>query len=97
MTNKKLFSDFNPSTTQEWEKIIQRDLKGSDYDKKLITKTIEGIDIKPYYRLEDLSKLEYLESLPGKYPYTRGNRTNNSKHKIRQNIIVKTFLSINLN
>ncbi len=95
MTNKKLFSDFNPSTTQEWEKIIQRDLKGSDYDKKLITKTIEGIDIKPYYRLEDLSKLEYLESLPGKYPYTRGNRTNNSKHKIRQNIIVKSFEEAN--
>ena len=95
MAHKKLFTGFNPSSTQEWETIIHKDLKGSDYDKKLITKTIEGIDIKPYYKLEDLSKLEYLESLPGKYPYTRGNRTNNSKHRIRQNIIVKSFEEAN--
>lgn len=96
MINKKLFSDFNPSTTQMWEEIIQRDLKGSDYDKKLITKTTEGIDIKPYYRLEDLANIEYLEAFPDSFPYVRGNKTENSRHKIRQNIVVKSFEEANI-
>jgi len=95
MTDKKLFSDFKPSTTKEWETKIQKDLKGADYDKRLITNTIEGINIKPYYRLEDLSDLEYLNSLPDNHPYLRGNKTDNSKHKIRQNILVDNFKDAN--
>lgn len=52
--HKSLFQDFEPVSTQAWEAVIQQDLKGADYEKKLIWKTLEGISVKPYYRSEDL-------------------------------------------
>ena len=36
---EKLFSEFPAVTTEEWEAVINKDLKGADYDKKLIWKT----------------------------------------------------------
>jgi methylmalonyl-CoA mutase len=39
-------------TTAEWEAQIARDLKGADYDKRLVWKTDEGIAVRPYYRSE---------------------------------------------
>ncbi len=50
----KIREDFPPVPTAEWEKIIQADLKGADYEKKLVWKTEEGLAVKPYYRAEDL-------------------------------------------
>ena len=83
---KKLFSEFPPVSTREWEEKIMADLKGADYQKKLIRKTDEGFDIKPYYRSEDLEDLGYLRSLPGECFYTRGNKKNNNNWLIRQDI-----------
>ncbi len=31
--NNKLFTEFPPVTTQQWEEKIKADLKGADYDK----------------------------------------------------------------
>ena len=70
--DKKLFSDFPPIPTSQWEEQIIADLKGADYEKKLIWKTGEGIEVRPYYRAEDLEGLEYLSSLPGEEPFVRG-------------------------
>lgn len=50
----RLREDFPPVTTEEWEAVIQSDLKGADYQKRLVWKTDEGIDVKPYYRSQDL-------------------------------------------
>lgn len=84
----KLFEEFPQVTTQQWEEIIKKDLKGADYEKKLVWKTLEGFDVKPYYRAEDLQQLEYLETLPGEYPYNRGDKTNCNDWIIRQDIDV---------
>ncbi len=43
---------FPPVTTAEWEAQIARDLKGADYEKRLVWKTDEGIAVRPYYRSE---------------------------------------------
>ncbi len=52
MTLKNLlFDDFNKVSSQEWKLKIQADLKGADYQ-TLITKTLEGIDIKPFYHYD---------------------------------------------
>lgn len=59
---KQLFTEFPEISTQEWEEKILADLKGADYQKKLIWKTDEGIDVKPYYRHEDLKSLKYLQN-----------------------------------
>ncbi len=39
--------------------------KGADYDRKLVWHTLDGFDMRPYYREEDLEKIAYLESHPG--------------------------------
>lgn len=55
-------------------KVIEKDLKGADYAKKLIWKTEENFSVKPYYRNEDIEALEYLEQYPNEYPFVRGNK-----------------------
>lgn len=49
---KHLMNDFKAVTAKEWRQKIQVDLKGADYE-SLITHTLEGIDIKPFYHQED--------------------------------------------
>jgi len=58
--SRQLFSEFPGISTREWEEKILGDLKGADYQKSLIWKSEEGIDVKPYYREEDLNSLQYL-------------------------------------
>jgi methylmalonyl-CoA mutase len=50
--------EFPPVPTSEWEKAIAKDLKGADYEKKLVWQTEEGIAVRPYYRKEHLAGLE---------------------------------------
>jgi len=50
----KLFSEFPEITREQWENAILQDLKGQDYNKKLIWNTEDGLRILPYYREEDL-------------------------------------------
>ncbi len=85
LKNEKLFSEFPPVSTKEWEEKINIDLKDADYNKKLIWNTTEGIKVKPYFRAEDLDSLEYLKTLPGAFPFVRGNKSEN-KWIIRQDI-----------
>ena len=89
MEDNKLFSEFPPVSTEKWEEVINKDLKGADYEKKLVWKTIEGFKVKPYYRAEDLQNLEYLDSNPGQKPYTRGKHADNNVWDIRQDITEK--------
>ena len=89
MENSKLFAEFPPVSTQEWEEVINKDLKGADYDKKLVWKTIEGFNVKPYYRAEDLESLSYLNTNPDEFPYTRGKQPNSNVWDIRQDIKAK--------
>ena len=84
--NNKLFNEFPPVSTTEWEDKIKADLKGADYEKKLIWKTDEGFPVRPYYRAENLQGLNYLETLPGEAPFVRGVRKDNNNWIIRQDI-----------
>lgn len=68
-----LSQDFPPVSTSEWEAQIQTDLKGADYEKKLVWRTEEGIPVRPYYRGENLTGLEgQTDSLPAQFPFVRG-------------------------
>jgi len=75
MANDHLLQEFPPVSTESWEEVIRRDLKGADYAKKLIWKTAEGLAVKPYYRAEDISDFEFLHAAPGVFPYARSART----------------------
>ena len=85
----KLFQEFPPVSTADWEKLIKKDLKGADYNKKLVWQTGQGFSVKPYYREEDLQGLEAKNILPGEFPFVRGNKIKGNDWYIRQNIQVK--------
>ena len=87
-SREKLFSDFSPVSTQDWMDKITVDLKGADYDKKLVWRTNEGFKVKPFYRKEDLDGMNITECLPGQFPYVRGNRKDDNTWLVRQNIKV---------
>lgn len=87
-SKETLFSDFPAVSTQEWMDKITVDLKGADYEKRLVWKTYEGFKVKPFYRQEDLEGLKTTEGLPGQFPYLRGNKKNDNTWFIRQDIQV---------
>lgn len=87
-SKETLFSDFPAVSTQEWMDKIIVDLKGADYEKRLVWKTNEGFKVKPFYRQEDLEGLKTTEGLPGQFPYLRGNKKNDNTWFIRQDIQV---------
>ena len=89
MTNKeKLFTEFTAPTTQEWLDKIEVDLKGADFQKRLVWRTNEGFNVQPFYRREDLANLKTPDALPGEFPFVRGNKKDSNVWYVRQNIEV---------
>ena len=85
---EKLFTEFVAPSKQEWLDKIQVDLKGADFDKRLVWRTNEGFNVQPFYLREDVEKLKTPESLPGEFPFVRGNKKNDNEWYVRQNIKV---------
>ena len=57
-TKLNLLADFPAISTQAWKDKIIADLKGADFDKKLVWRTPEGFSVQPFYRREDLKTPE---------------------------------------
>ncbi len=74
-------NDFKPSSSTEWKQKIQVDLKGADYNETLLTNTLEGVTIKPFYHLDTFKKL----TIP----------TPTTNFKICQNIQINTEIEAN--
>jgi methylmalonyl-CoA mutase len=94
-SKEKLFSEFSPVSTEKWMEKIVTDLKGADFEKKLVWKTNEGFDVRPFYRTEDIAGLKTTESLPGEFPYIRGTKKDNNDWFVRQDIAVTDFAEAN--
>ncbi|MGO4882582.1 MAG: methylmalonyl-CoA mutase family protein [Bryobacteraceae bacterium] len=65
MSENLTLEEFPPVSTEQWDAVVRQDLKGAAPKTKL------------FYRAEDLRGLEYLDSTPGEFPYTRGVRADN--------------------
>ena len=85
-TKEKLFTEFQAPTTQEWLDKIEVDLKGADFQKRLVWRTPEGFNVQPFYRKEDVDKLDTPNALPGEFPFVRGNKKDDNTWYIRQEI-----------
>ena len=85
MASDTLLHEFPPVSTQAWEDVIAKNLKGADYAKKLVWQTEEGLAVKPYYRAEDIAGLDYLNAVPGNFPFVRGDRAS-ADWRIREEI-----------
>ncbi|MBL8178634.1 MAG: hypothetical protein JNK48_28430 [Bryobacterales bacterium] len=55
-------SGFPPVSAAEWEAQIAADLKGADYEKKLVWRTPEGLSVRPYYTMETAPAALAIES-----------------------------------
>lgn len=99
---EKLFEQFPPVTTQEWMERITADLKGADFNKKLVWKTGEGFDVMPFYRKEDLESLRHIDCFLSLFlrgdvrqPADRGVNESGNNWLVRQNIKVSDYSSAN--
>lgn len=100
MKQKKLFEQFPPVTRKEWIDRISADLKGGDFNKRVVWKTAEGFDVMPFYRKEDLEKLNIADtilplSLLGDVTTAGRNGGICNSWLIRQNIRVSDYTEAN--
>ncbi|MDR3297651.1 MAG: methylmalonyl-CoA mutase family protein [Prevotellaceae bacterium] len=77
MSEQKLFTEFQPVATEQWEAVIGKDLKGADYEKKLVWKPLDGLKVRPYYRAENLKDVAHASAAVGEFPYVRGVKGDN--------------------
>jgi methylmalonyl-CoA mutase len=70
-TEEKLAADFPQATRQDWLKLVDKAIKGGDFEKRLVSRTADGLRIEPIYtRAEEVPGTP--QSVPGSAPLTRG-------------------------
>lgn len=74
MAYEDLFADFSPATPEAWKEKVLKDLKGKPWE-KLMWQTYEGFSLAPFYQKNDTNYTQDgVDSMPGEYPYRRGNQ-----------------------
>lgn len=53
MNTPNLFEEFPVVTRDDWKNKVIQDLKGADFDKRLTWKTLDGLQLSPFYTIED--------------------------------------------
>lgn len=66
------FEEFPPTSYEEWKAATIVALKGGVFEKRMFTKTYEGIQLEPIYTIEDTKNLTHPHSLPGSNWFLRG-------------------------
>ncbi len=93
--DKRLFDEFSKVSGEESAERVIPGFKGTDPDKDLVWDTGEGFMLSPLYTREDLENLPFAFSLPGEFPYARGNSGAGNSWLIRQDINVTDFRDAN--
>lgn len=62
---------FAPPTREQWLALVEKDLKGAPFEKRLVTQLIEGLTIQPLYTESDAPSADAM-GLPGQAPFVRG-------------------------
>lgn len=73
MSKLSLASEFPQLDESAWRAVVDKALKGADFDKALVSRTYDGLEIRPLYTRGDESGAD-AASVPGHAPYTRGTR-----------------------
>ena len=68
------FDEFKIPTYEEWKEAAIAALKGAPFDKKMYTKTYEGITLQPIYTLADVENNAQAQTMPGAADYLRGTK-----------------------
>ena len=76
------FSEFPIPSYESWRSEVERVLKGAPFEKRMVTKTYEGIDLEPIYQESHVKDVAHLGSLPGFPPYVRSTDTLGYKSRL---------------
>lgn len=68
----KFVEDFATPTYDEWVAEVDKALKGAPFEKKMYTRTYEGISVRPVYTRQDWPPTGDPSGFPGASPFTRG-------------------------
>lgn len=75
MQSETFLSEFPPITTEQWGQAIRESIGGQNDPAKIVWHPEPGLNVKPYYRAEDVAGLSFLDTTPGEPPYVRGTRS----------------------
>lgn len=67
-----LTADFPPPSLEAWRAVVDKALKGADFDKKLTTTLYDGIRLQPLYTKADAPAEGNPMGFPGSAPFVRG-------------------------
>ncbi|MBK8478857.1 MAG: methylmalonyl-CoA mutase [Opitutaceae bacterium] len=65
-----------------WRETVEKDLAGVPFEKKLVTRTAEGIDQQPLYHRGMVEAVPHRDTLPGQAPFLRGLHARGAKGEI---------------
>ena len=69
-----LAADFPEAAHDQWLKLVDKVLGGASFDKKLVSRTFDGIALQPLYTRADWNAEGDPSGLPGGAPFTRGDK-----------------------
>ena len=88
------------AATENWRRLVETELKGASFEKKLVTRTFEGVALRPLYTraatAERTAHFEALGRAPGVPPFLRGSRTAGARWEVAQEIAAATAEEFNL-
>lgn len=91
-------SGFAKPDQDMWLKLVEKALKGGDFEKRLVSRTADGLRIEPLYtRADTIAGAE--EAIPGATPYVRGlhSRTEGAGWSIEQIVVAADPAAANKN
>lgn len=71
-TEQSLMAGYAAGTIESWRKSVDKVLAGADFEKKLVTPTLEGIAVQPLYTEADWPGRDDRAGFAGAPPYRRG-------------------------
>jgi methylmalonyl-CoA mutase len=71
MTDITVADQFEPASHEQWLKLVDKVLKGGDFEKRLVARTADGVRVAPLYTRNDALPGAGTAT-PGAAPFTRG-------------------------
>ena len=96
MAEKKLdlLNDFPAVSTERWMEAVTKDLKGAEFEKRLVWRTNEGFNVQPFYRADNIETLQTTDVKPAAFPYVRSTKAGNEWF-VRQDMDVQNVTDAN--
>ncbi|MEK0082726.1 methylmalonyl-CoA mutase family protein [Benzoatithermus flavus] len=65
-------ADFPAADRAQWRALVDKVLKGADFERRLVRTTYDGIPVRPLYDIDETAPLRAAAGLPGSAPFLRG-------------------------